>query len=102
MNQIAGTWERQSVNCCIASNNRGGWSTSSLSYGSDYMAKLRMGFNSLKKLPKPGRPCEEVRPGLRGMEYEKHVIFYREKPYGVLISRVLHHAMKHVGQKFPE
>ena len=40
-----------------------------------------------------GRPCDEIRPGLRRMEQGKHVVFYREDPGGILISRILHQRM---------
>jgi plasmid stabilization system protein ParE len=35
----------------------------------------------------------EIRPGLRRMEQGKHVVFYREEPGGILISRILHQRM---------
>ena len=56
-------------------------------------------FGSLKivanSLPNPalGRPCDEIRPGLRRMKQGKHVVFYREEPGGILISRILHQRM---------
>jgi toxin ParE1/3/4 len=40
--------------------------------------------------PALGRLCDEIRPGLRRMEQGKHVVFYREDPGGILISRILH------------
>jgi toxin ParE1/3/4 len=40
--------------------------------------------------PALGRPCDEIRPGLRRMEQGKHVVFYREEQGGVLISPILH------------
>jgi toxin ParE1/3/4 len=40
-----------------------------------------------------GRPCDEIRPGLRRIEEGKHVLFYREDPGGILISRILHQRM---------
>ena len=36
-----------------------------------------------------GRACDEVSPGLFRAEYISHVIFYRPKPYGVRIVRIL-------------
>jgi toxin ParE1/3/4 len=43
--------------------------------------------------PQLGRPYDEVRLGLRRMEHGKHVVFYREEPSGILISRILHQRM---------
>ena len=43
--------------------------------------------------PGLGRPCDEVRPGLRRMEQGKHVAFYREEPGGIRIARILHQRM---------
>jgi toxin ParE1/3/4 len=43
--------------------------------------------------PARGRPCDEIRPGLRRMEKGKHVVFYRHEPGGILISRILHQRM---------
>jgi len=43
--------------------------------------------------PARGRPCDDIRPGLRRMEQGKHVVFYRQEPGGILISRILHQRM---------
>jgi toxin ParE1/3/4 len=43
--------------------------------------------------PALGRPCDEIRPGLRRIEEGKHVVFYRVDPGGILISRILHQRM---------
>jgi toxin ParE1/3/4 len=43
--------------------------------------------------PALGRPCDEIRPGLRRMEQGKHVVFYSKEQGGVLISRILHQRM---------
>jgi toxin ParE1/3/4 len=43
--------------------------------------------------PGLGRPCDDVRPGLRRLEHRKHVIFYRQEREGILISRILHERM---------
>jgi toxin ParE1/3/4 len=43
--------------------------------------------------PAFGRPCDEIRPGLRRMEQRKHVVFYRKETGGILISRILHQRM---------
>lgn len=38
-----------------------------------------------------GRACDEISPGLRRIDYVSHVVFYRLKPYGVRIVRILHY-----------
>lgn len=37
-----------------------------------------------------GRACDDVSPGLFRISYVSHVVFYRPKPYGVRIVRILH------------
>jgi len=43
--------------------------------------------------PALGRSCDEVRRGLRRMEMEQHVVFYRQEADGILVSRILHRRM---------
>jgi toxin ParE1/3/4 len=43
--------------------------------------------------PDLGRPCDEIRPGLRRIERGRHVVFYRPDAGGVLVSRILHRRM---------
>jgi toxin ParE1/3/4 len=40
-----------------------------------------------------GRPCDEIRPGLRRMKQGKRVVFYREESGGILICRIMHQSM---------
>jgi plasmid stabilization system protein ParE len=40
-----------------------------------------------------GRACNAISSGLRRHEQGKHVIFYRLKPGGIRIVRVLHQQM---------
>jgi toxin ParE1/3/4 len=40
--------------------------------------------------PTRGRACDEIRPGLRRLRVGEHVVFYREEPGGILVSRILH------------
>ena len=49
-----------------------------------------------------GRACDEIRPGLRRMEQGKHVVFYREEPGGILVSRILHQRMLPENQDMDE
>src|SRR5690242_9756779 len=55
-----------------------------------YLSKLEACCGRLAENPKLGRPCDHIRPGLRRMEYGKHLVFYREDPRGILVSRILH------------
>ena len=47
----------------------------------------------LAENPQLGRPCDHIRPGLRRMEHGRHVVFYRIKAGGILVSRILHQRM---------
>ena len=60
---------------------------------SRYLSKMEECCQLLADSPGLGRPCGEVRPGLRRMEQGKHVVFYWEEPGGILISRILHQRM---------
>ena len=50
-------------------------------------------FKRIAKTPLLGRGCDELRPGVRRIEYEKHVVFYRRTKTGIRIVRVLHQRM---------
>ena len=58
-----------------------------------YIGQLEDCCQLLAGNPGLGRPCDEVRPGLRRMELAKHAVFYREEPGGILICRILHERM---------
>lgn len=58
-----------------------------------YIRKLEDCCRVLANNPELGRPCNEVRPRLHRMEQGKHVVFYREEPGGILVSRILHQRM---------
>ncbi len=40
-----------------------------------------------------GRPCDQIRPGYRRIEHQKHVIFYLSDRKTIFISRILHQRM---------
>ncbi len=44
----------------------------------------------LAESPIRGRSCDGIRPGLRRADEGRYVIFYREIPGGILVSRILH------------
>jgi len=55
-----------------------------------YLDSLEKICTTLSDHPELDRLCDEVRPGLRRHEHDKHVVFYRQKPDGILIVRILH------------
>jgi toxin ParE1/3/4 len=57
------------------------------------MERLESCCQALAENPGLGRPCDHIRPGLRRFMQGKHVVFYRQKPGGILVSRVLHQRM---------
>jgi toxin ParE1/3/4 len=65
-----------------------------------YLGQLQECFESLVNNPQLGRQCGGVRPGLRRMEYGKHVIFYRIIEDGIRVSRILHQSMLATPEKF--
>ena len=59
-----------------------------------YIGELETCCQMLADNPMLGRPCDDIRPGLRRMEHGKHVVFYRlQKPGGILVVRILHQRM---------
>jgi toxin ParE1/3/4 len=55
-----------------------------------YIDDLEECCQMLTNNPALGRACDHIRPGLRRMEHGRHVVFYRETPKGILVSRMLH------------
>ena len=58
-----------------------------------YLDDLEACCQMLADNPTLGRTCDDVRPGLRRMECGQHVLFYRERAGGILVSRILHQRM---------
>ena len=58
-----------------------------------YVDALEAFCRTLADNPALGRSCDEVRRGLRRMEIEQHVVFYRQEAEGILVSRILHRRM---------
>lgn len=58
-----------------------------------YLDDLEACCRMLADQPALGRPCDDVRPGLRRMERGRHVVFYRADAEGILVSRILHQRM---------
>jgi toxin ParE1/3/4 len=57
------------------------------------LGQLEDSFQLLAQNPSIGRSCDAIQAGLRRFEVGKHVIFYRSKPGGIRIVRVLHQQM---------
>jgi toxin ParE1/3/4 len=55
-----------------------------------YLDGLEACCRQLANKPELGRACDQVRSGLRRMEYGRHVLFYRVEAKGIVISRILH------------
>ncbi len=66
-----------------------------------YLANFEHCFSLLAQSPHLGRSCSSIHPSLRRFEQGSHVVFYRETPEGVVISRVLHRNMLPAHQRFP-
>ena len=64
-----------------------------------YLSKLEDSFQLLAENTEMGRACDAISIGLRRHEQGKHVVFYRVKPEGIRIVRVLHQQM--VPANFP-
>ena len=58
-----------------------------------YLDGLETCCQHLADNPALGRACDDIRPGLRRMEQGQHVVFYRQEPGGIFVSRILHQRM---------
>ncbi len=58
-----------------------------------YLSEIEACCQRLAESPSLGRACDEIRSGLKRMEHGRHVVFYRNRPGGILVSRILHHSM---------
>ena len=58
-----------------------------------YIEELEACCQTLADNPALGRLCDDVRPALRRQEHGKHVVFYRQEPEGIMVSRILHQRM---------
>lgn len=58
-----------------------------------YLGELESCCKTLAGSPDLGRRCNEIRPGLRRLEHDKHVVFYRKERGGILVARILHRRM---------
>jgi toxin ParE1/3/4 len=67
-----------------------------------YTRGLREAIQSLAESPEMGRACDAIDTGLRRHEHAKHVVFYRLKPGGIRIVRVLHQQMLPIKSQFQQ
>ena len=58
-----------------------------------YVSDLETCCLKLAENPALGQACDYIRSRLRRMVQGKHVVFYREEPDGILVSRILHQRM---------
>jgi toxin ParE1/3/4 len=58
-----------------------------------YLDSIESHVQQLADLPLLGRPCPSLGHDLHRSEHEKHVIFYRRVPHGIIVSRILHQRM---------
>src|ERR1019366_261571 len=58
-----------------------------------YVTALYATFQRLVERLTIGRRCDHIRPGLWRVEHASHVVFFRQRPEGLLICRVLHQRM---------
>lgn len=65
-----------------------------------YLDQIRSCCDLVANLPLLGRPCAEVRLGLRRVVQGRHVIFYRALESEVKVVRVLHERMLPFKQEF--
>jgi len=58
-----------------------------------YIRSLVESFTDLAEEKKRGRLCGHLRPDVFSYNHAAHVIFYRHRPYGIFVVRVLHGTM---------
>lgn len=58
-----------------------------------YVTRLWQGIELVAADPARGRPCPEIKVGYSRYSVGSHVIFYRTRPDGIEVVRVLHQRM---------
>lgn len=58
-----------------------------------YIDILTATFADLAQSPKTAPACDQIRPGYRRRNVERHVIYFRITEYGMAIVRILHDRM---------
>ena len=67
-----------------------GFETFGLAVAEEYREGITRCFELLAGNPRLGRKADEFATGSRRHEHARHVIFYDEQPYGVLIIAIIH------------
>ena len=67
-----------------------------------YMAGVRSFCTLIASSPGIGRKVEGKLPGLRKIEHQSHVIYYKQTQAGILVLRLLHEAMLEENAVFSE
>ena len=63
-------------------------------------AHLESTFDLLSNSPLMGYDCPDVASGLRRIDHNRHVIFYRRYEHHILIIRILHQQMEQMKHLF--
>jgi len=76
-------------------------------WGEAQMRRYIAGFYGCLEMlpgnPALGRTCDSIHPGLRRMEHEKHVVFYRQQPdASIRTIRILHQSRLPDRSRFPK
>ncbi|MDO5673235.1 MAG: type II toxin-antitoxin system RelE/ParE family toxin [Actinomycetaceae bacterium] len=58
-----------------------------------YFQDMRAAFERLAASPSLGQVCDVIRPGYRRYAIGSHLVFYRARPAGVDVIRILHQRM---------
>lgn len=59
----------------------------------NYLDALQELAAQLAENPKLGKACTNLTEGLRGFQYQSHVVYYLEEKGGIVIARILHERM---------
>jgi toxin ParE1/3/4 len=65
----------------------------SLQQADRYIDMLRAAFAELADAPMVASACDHIRPGYRRFQVERHIIYFRNAPYGIAVIRILHDRM---------
>lgn len=58
-----------------------------------YIDLMTKAFAQLAEQPKTASSCDDIRPGYRRRNVERHMIYFRITAYGIAIVRILHDRM---------
>lgn len=58
-----------------------------------YVIEIRAAIERIAEDPRRGRACDDIRVGYRRYPIGSHVLFFRERPGGVDVIRILHQRM---------